>query len=565
MKPRLAWALLALAAGLLFFRLGRPALWQDEAETALRAVSILHSGVPRMTVDGALVSTQPSLAAHEGTAGGIWIWNTWLPPYLTAGSFAVFGRSPWAARLPFALAALLCLWLSWTLFSAASAEDAGGAQPWAAEMGLACLALSPAFLLFSRQSRYYALSALGAVLVLHSWRRLLADKPGGVWALVGGLQFLLHSAFAFFVVACLAVAADAALRFDECRRFPRFRKAALATLILSLPSFWFFRLWERPGNHLYGAGESLEFLKTFLLWLALFACPIAAPALAALEKRRVALVLTGFFLLCGLVGEGTWPRAAALAVLAWCLAQGVAVQAPRGEMSLRRMSWLWLTASLAVLSLTAAEPYGRYLMGVLPVTAYLGGVWLARVARGRVAVALAVAACAVATNWLGWLPVKAASFIGAPRAPVQSVSGMMRQRLRDVSPRSDLLRLVGELARGPQGYIEPAAAAIVSAGGGSVFSAADNLSLMFASGAAPIYGTELSGRAPDWILVSAWLRLDPRAEVAVQSLLSGGLYELLPLRGPLLLWQNNPDPLYRDFSPRQGPLPLFRRKKSERP
>jgi len=116
LRRSLPIALTALGAVLLLWNLGRPALWQDEAETALRAESILESGLPRMSLDGALVTAQPSLAAHEGNASGVWTWNTWLPAYLVAASFAVLGRTPFAARLPFALAGILALWLAWRLF-----------------------------------------------------------------------------------------------------------------------------------------------------------------------------------------------------------------------------------------------------------------------------------------------------------------------------------------------------------------------------------------------------------------------------------------------------------------
>ena len=92
MKDRAAAALLALGAALLLWNLGRPALWQDEAETALRAESILEAGVPRTHLGGTLVTAQASLADKEGDASGVWTWNTWLPAYLTAASFLAFGR-----------------------------------------------------------------------------------------------------------------------------------------------------------------------------------------------------------------------------------------------------------------------------------------------------------------------------------------------------------------------------------------------------------------------------------------------------------------------------------------
>jgi hypothetical protein len=165
-------------------------------------------------------------------------------------------------------------------------------------------------------------------------------------------------------------------------------------------------------------------------------------------------------------------------------------------------------------------------------------------------------------NWAGWLPLKAAAIIGAPAEPVASVSGMMRQRLRDVRPRSDLARFLGELGRGPEGYIEHAAQAIKAGGGETAYSDADDLSLMFAAGVKPIQRDELSFLMPDWLLISPWLRLDPQASIEMSSLAMGGAYEPVPVLAPRLLWQNNPDPLFRDFAPKSGPLALFHRRRA---
>lgn len=540
--------LLVLGAGLLLFRLGRPALWQDEAETALRAVSIQETGLPRMSLDGVLVTAQPSLSKSEGNAEGVWIWNTWLPAYLTAASFSVLGQTSFAARLPFALAALLTVWL----FLRLSRDDAG--PPWAAESGAVLLVLSPAFLLFARQSRYYALTALGTVLVILSWRRCLADKKGAAAAVVLSMLFLLHSSFAFFAIAALALAADAALRGRECLS-RRFAVAALATAALSLPAFWYFRVWDRPGNHLYAPVEAFEFLKTFLLWLALFAAPALLPAAVAVKRRSWWLVPAGFVLLCGVVSEGALSRIAAALGFLWIVACALRAR------DTARLAWLWLAATLGLLSVSAAEPYGRYLMGALPALAYLGGRWVAELAGGRAAPALALAAAIAAVNWAGWLPLKAAAMLAAPAEPVASVSGMMRQRLRDAGPRSDLARFLGELSRGPEGYVEAVARSVKESGGETVYSDADNLSLMFAAGLKPVYKEELEFLKPDWLLISPWLRLDPQASIELAALATSPAYEPVLVSAPRLLWQNNPDPLFRDFAPKAGPLALFRRRR----
>ncbi len=558
MRRAAASVVLAVSAFLLLWNLGKPALWQDEAETALRAESILENGVPRTTLHGVLVTAQPSLASHEGNAAGVWTWNTWLPAYLCAASFAVLGRTPFAARLPFALAGWLALFLSWRLFSDGEDDELADKRAWAPEAALALLALSPAYLLFCRQSRYYALVSLGTVLVLRSWRRLLEKKPYGALALALSLNFLLHASFAFFVAAALAVALDAALRVDECPRAPRFWTAASLTGLLALPAVWYFRVWDRPGNHAYGLRESLEFLKSFELWLLAFAIPLTVVAVAS--ARRWLVVVVGAVLLCGLIGEGPWSSVCAGLVLIGAAASAARMPAPYGVMNPRRMCLLLGVATVGLLSFGAAEPYGRYLAGILPAAAYLSARSLSALARGRAwAVALLVV-LTVSSNFFFIAPLKLAQVVGGADGPADSVSGMMRQRLRDIPLRSDLARFTGESLRGPQGYLEAAVAAIRAGGGKTFFSDADELPLMFATGLTPMYPAEFLTAEPDWILPSPWLQLTPDLARRVAALAASGRYESAAVDAPRLMWQNNPDPLFRDFSPARAPLPLLHRR-----
>lgn len=555
MRAGVAAALVAAGSALLLWGLGRPALWQDEAETALRAEAVLETGIPRETVRGVVATAQPSLLPAEETASGVWTWNTWLPAYLAAASFLLLGPAALAARLPFALAAALTLWLAWRVFSDGERDEPAERREWAPEAALALLALSPAYVLFGRQARYYSLAALGTMLALAAWRRLLAGRPWGALGVVAALNLLFHSWFAFCAVVAAALALDALLRLDECLRGRRFWAAAALALLTLGPAAWYFRVWERPGNHDYPLAEALDFLKTFLLWIGAFSVPLALAGAASWRRG-----LAGFVLLCGLVSEGPASRAAALAAGLWILAEAVRQPAPRGVMNLRRMCLLLLAAGLALLSEFAAEPYGRYLMGLLPALAYLSGRALSRLAGGRARAVAALTAFALASNAASLLPLKAAQALAAPAAPADSVSGMMRARLRDLPPRSDLARVAAEVLRGAEGYVEPVAAAIRAGGGATFFSDADALSLMCVTTLRPVYPDELASAEPDWILPSPWLRLSPADAARVAALAASGRYEAVPVEGPLLLWQNNPDPLVRDFSPRRGPLPLLRRR-----
>jgi 4-amino-4-deoxy-L-arabinose transferase-like glycosyltransferase len=99
LPPRLWIALLAAVLALGF--LGLRGIWDpDEGRYTNVAMNMLDSGdwlTPRRSDD----------VGH------------WTKPPLTywaiAGSVAAFGRDPWAARLPSALAFLLCTWLAWRI------------------------------------------------------------------------------------------------------------------------------------------------------------------------------------------------------------------------------------------------------------------------------------------------------------------------------------------------------------------------------------------------------------------------------------------------------------------
>lgn len=179
-----------LAATLLLVDLGSPALWEDEAETALVARVAQTTGMPGPWDGVHLVTQQEGRDALRVPADTtarvdaraaphprwIWTWHPWLQHYLAAASFAVFGPSAWAARLPFALVALVSvpLFFGWRLFVW---RDRPERLVLATGAGLLYV-LSTTFLFYSRQCRYYPLLLLGAIVSLWCYQRL--EQPS-VW------------------------------------------------------------------------------------------------------------------------------------------------------------------------------------------------------------------------------------------------------------------------------------------------------------------------------------------------------------------------------------------------
>lgn len=132
------------------WNLGNHYLWQDEAQTALISKTVVSDGVPR-GYDGRNFFSQEKGAEYGDNF--VWKWHTWLPFYILAGFFKIFGTKTFVARLPFALFGIGTVFLAY-FFSKALWQD----KKTAAVTALLLLVSVP-FLLLSRQCRYYSMSA----------------------------------------------------------------------------------------------------------------------------------------------------------------------------------------------------------------------------------------------------------------------------------------------------------------------------------------------------------------------------------------------------------------------
>jgi 4-amino-4-deoxy-L-arabinose transferase-like glycosyltransferase len=153
----LAAASIAVAAALAFHGLGNHQLWDDEANTALFGRNLLATG---------------ELSAFDGTnlvgfrGGGELdenLQNIYMPPlqyWVAAAGFALLGESTCTARVPFVLLGLASL----ALLAVFCRRLLGEGFPW--WLPVALTALSPAFLLYVRNCRYYAPGVFFVLLLL---------------------------------------------------------------------------------------------------------------------------------------------------------------------------------------------------------------------------------------------------------------------------------------------------------------------------------------------------------------------------------------------------------------
>ena len=274
------WILLALALGalLLLAELGDSPLSSDEAQTAVLARTILQRGLP-WAFDG---RNTMGIAHHpEVDASGLWALHPWLPLYLCAGSCALFGPGPAAARLPFALSGLaalvLALRLCWRI-----CRDLRTVRfaSW-------LLVTSLPLLLHVRQARYYPLAMLLAL----GWISL--DGRRGLRARCGEVLLalcLFHTHYLVFAGTALGILGWRLLRGQRRQALGvALALAALATpwlLLVNAPSppakaGWPFRPYFQ-----------LRFLADLNDWLLPFALlPLLVWGIARHPRRDRLLVL----------------------------------------------------------------------------------------------------------------------------------------------------------------------------------------------------------------------------------------------------------------------------------
>lgn len=225
---------LTFAAGWLFLaNLGDQRLWDDEAQTALIAKTILTDGVPR-GYDGKNFLSQEN--GREYGTNYVYRWHTWFPFYLLAGVFRLFGINEFTARLPFALLGLATVPLSYGF--ARSLWQSRRAAVLAAVL----LSTSVSFLILSRQCRYYAPCAFFSLLSLYAYWLLIRRRRGAALLFVVSATLLFHSLFYYWAVLVLVVLIHSAI-------FHRDRLMAVAswsfvTFLLNLP--WLIWLLSPP-------------------------------------------------------------------------------------------------------------------------------------------------------------------------------------------------------------------------------------------------------------------------------------------------------------------------------
>ncbi len=392
-------SVLALGTGLLLWNLGGPVMWQDEAQSALISRTVAETGLPYGT-DGLNFFSQEFGAEYAD--GYLWRWHTWLPFYLVAGSYELFGDNTFASRLPGVLLGWISIGLTYQL----------GVELWrdrrSALFGAGVLTICVGFLLLSRQCRYYsALMCFTLMSVMGYWR-LMQSQRGGYWLLISGMTMLFHSHYVYTGICGAAFIAHAALYHRE--HLKPLTVAAAWVIVLALP--WVIWFWQMKYGSRYGG-------RTFqpALWFTDFTRFL----------NHVALEFIPWML---------WPIPVLLAVFRekFSLPRSVL---PRPKVG--GLLAILIAAHLLLLSPIVPAAYFRYLAPLAPLTALVVGRWIADASR----IHRALATWMVAVIFLSW---PCADYLHEQLVPVQNAGGAIIKFLQTHSqPDEVILSNIGDM------------------------------------------------------------------------------------------------------------------------
>jgi hypothetical protein len=222
---------------LLFANISNQYLWQDEAETALVSKTILTNVLPRGS-DGINFFSQ-----MEGADCGpyyIWRWHTWLPFYVLAGFYKVFGVSAFVSRLPFILFGFGTILLIYFLGKALWPNTR------VSVIATGLLSISVPFLLLCRQCRYYSMAMFFSMLSLYAYTAFLERKKLAAVMLFIASMLLFHSQHIYIAVFFATVLLHSIIFHRD--RLKILLAIMAVTTIANIP--WI--IWLHPRLHTAG-------------------------------------------------------------------------------------------------------------------------------------------------------------------------------------------------------------------------------------------------------------------------------------------------------------------------
>jgi hypothetical protein len=281
MKRSAPLLLLLLGCFFLFKNLDDYLLWQDEANAALLGKNILAYGFPQVFDGRNLLLSIPS-DVDESLIYRLW---GWLPLYINALSYWIFGISTWGARFPYVLMGLG--FFAWTFLRVRTRKPL-----WVAALFLGLNVFSVPLLLHFRQCQYYAPSII-LVSLLYFLGEGDLTRPRRKAAFVLASLLLFHTQLLIWLAS---MAGSGARHLVSVRQRTSRMKDLVWTyvlaLLIALPGLYIYRPWEFGADYETRLGfDGLAYLKKMLIEFANLIDPIYGFYAFAIAAQLVLLAM----------------------------------------------------------------------------------------------------------------------------------------------------------------------------------------------------------------------------------------------------------------------------------
>lgn len=255
--------IVGIGAFLRFYKLDQRWLWQDEAETAVLAQTVLEKGLPNAYLEtkgiflytGRLISFKhlrnpsdmgkinPRMYAYAqadfDTRGNL-RYHPFGDIYLTALSFRLFGKNTFTARLPFAILGILTIFIVYKFGTYLFNQRVG--------MTAAFLqAINVNLIFYDRMARHPALGNFCLLTALLFFLKAFRENKSGHWTIAVifiVLVFFTNPLFALLAVGILLVQTVLVDKhFIKLIKNKKLYVSAIASFILALPYALILRPW----------------------------------------------------------------------------------------------------------------------------------------------------------------------------------------------------------------------------------------------------------------------------------------------------------------------------------
>ena len=235
---------------MVFLGLSNSVLQVDEGGDTFISSTILKYGAPYHQ-DETNYTMETAIVRDDG----LFVYRTWLPYYLQAGSLFIFGQTTFAARLPFALSGVISAIVLYFFTLKLTGKRS------TAFLATLFLISSVPALIYFRTARYVGIPILLTILLLYSYITIFENKRWNPWPLTLISILYFHTMFVAFTGVILGILIHFYINRNSTtkKNYKWVAQAAIVTAIFTLPWLWFnFLVFEKVSEFYLSASDQID-------------------------------------------------------------------------------------------------------------------------------------------------------------------------------------------------------------------------------------------------------------------------------------------------------------------